>query len=369
MNNFWSIMAIILAWVLSFVEPSGWAEGIGLPDTVNMAIFILSILFFIFIPSRRPTTPAYIFLGLIITFILIPYITSESFQGASYLTSFLVVYLFSQARVSYRVVKYTAIGIGVGGLIILEIYLNGDTLSGWNDNAVSIFGLFSFFYFSIFLSLIKGTRKFVFWNIITVFYLVLLFSTDCRSGMIFSVLGVLAIIYARRVKKFINKRTYELLILNIPLIIAFIVIAIGNSDSFAELDKWSHDSNGKGVFNGRNELWEMSLELLAQTDYIGVGRFFLNFHNSCIAALTVFGVAGYVFWELYFFDILKKLRAYMADRIVYGCMVSFIMIFLQQSVELGLISTNPNLLPYLILGVGLGRIYRIKKLRELQSRQ
>ena len=52
---------------------------------------------------------------------------------------------------------------------------------------------------------------------------------------------------------------------------------------------------------------------------------------------------------------------YISDEIVFGSMLAFLIIYLQQSVDLGFISDCPNLLPYMILGIGLGRVRLLQK--------
>lgn len=53
---------------------------------------------------------------------------------------------------------------------------------------------------------------------------------------------------------------------------------------------------------------------------------------------------------------LSALTEYLEDYTVYACMCAFILIYLQQSVELGFINRMPNMIPYMILGLGLGKV-------------
>lgn len=119
---------------------------------------------------------------------------------------------------------------------------------------------------------------------------------------------------------------------------------------------WSIINYGKTIFNGREILWDLAFSQFSQTYFIGTGKFMMNYHNSGLAALSVFGVLGYLLWFRYFNVNLVQLKRYVNDDIVFASMYAFCLIFLQQSVDLGFISPYPNLLPYMILGVGLGRI-------------
>ena len=136
---------------------------------------------------------------------------------------------------------------------------------------------------------------------------------------------------------------------------------ISTSGYFHDLNDWSFREFGKPIFNGRESLWELSIMVLDRSDYLGTGKFIMNYHNSGIAALSVFGVIGYITWISYFNNIMCQLGRYINDDIVFGSIFAFSLIFLQQTVDLGFISPIPNLLPYMILGVGLGRIRLLRE--------
>lgn len=361
MGQFLSIITIILLWIISFVEPSGWAKLLHLPEKINIIIGALSAIGFFAHYKKRLPISQWLFAGIILTLIIIPYVVSDTWQGASYSIALLTVYITSLCRVTDTVIKYTALIIAGLGLSVLFIYVYGSVLSGWNDNAISIVGLFSFLYFSIFLiSRRKGT-SFWLWNMVTLVYLYLLFQTDCRSGMLFSIIAVFGIYFAQRTRRLLSKRNVRLIILNMPLIISLIVIGIAASPYFPALDRWSWQNLDKGIFNARNELWEYAYQQLEKSYYIGTGKFMINYHNSGVAALSVFGILGYTCWIKFFSKCLSHIRAYISDKIIFGCMLAFLLIFMQQSFDLGFIAEYPNLLPYTILGIGLGRARMLKQ--------
>jgi len=72
--------------------------------------------------------------------------------------------------------------------------------------------------------------------------------------------------------------------------------------------------------------------------------------------LVATGIVGFAFWIASFSNILNRARKYLSDYIVTGCFVGFIILYVQQSVELGFISGNPTLLGYILLGIMLGRV-------------
>jgi hypothetical protein len=57
---------------------------------------------------------------------------------------------------------------------------------------------------------------------------------------------------------------------------------------------------------------------------------------------------------------IEKARVWIKDYIIEGCIVAFLVLYVQQSVELGLFAPNPNLIPYIMLGMMLGRIGYLK---------
>lgn len=356
MGQILTIILIIGFWIISFVEPSGWALMLHLPEKVNILIVTLAAIFYLFSPHNRQKIPKSIGWLIGLTFIGIPLIAAGSWEGASYLVSFLTVYIISQGKITHKVIKYTGLAIAAMGLVVLDIYVNGTILKGWNDNAISMVGLFSFLYFSIYLISTRGKRKFWILNIITYIYLTLLLATDCRSGMLFSIVAVVGIVFSDKVKSWVTHRGAIMLILNIPLIIAILTIWISNTDLFYSLNKWSILNYDKTIFSGREILWNQAFTQLEQSYFIGTGKFMMNYHNSGLAALSVFGVLGYIFWIKYFNINLSRLKRYIGDDIVFASLYAFCLLFLQQSVDLGFISPCPDLLPYMILGVGLGRI-------------
>lgn len=361
MSQFISFIIIVLFWIISFVEPSGWAVIFHLPEKINTTIAVISVLFFLFYPNKRLPISRSLFWLILIFMVVVPYLNSTTWEGASYIVAFLAMYIVSQCTITSTVIKYTSLTISFLGLFVLYVYTRGSILSGWNDNAISMVGLFSYIYFSIFLISKRDSKSFWVWNIVTILYLMLLFETDCRSGMLFSLIAVVAIFYAKFTRKILGVKKIRLLLLNFPLLISLIVIAVAASSGFDELNRWSMLNFDKPVFNGRERLWEYSFELLEKSYYMGTGKFLLNYHNSGVAALSVFGIIGYLCWIIFFSKNLYYMSPYLSDGIVFGSMLAFLLIFLQQSVDLGFIYSYPNLLPYVILGVGVGRVRDLKK--------
>lgn len=359
-----TVLFLILCWVLSFVNSSGWGMAMGTPEKTNQLILLLAFLsLFRKVKTVIRLDPLLIF-GLIATLVLIPYYICGKTEGLQYFCALILVYVISHYKITAPVIKPVCLAYAAAGLIILWIYLNQDIFSGWNDNAISMVGLFSYLFFTIFLLLQNSRPKFIAWNAVTVIYLSYLYATDCRSGMVFSALAVACIIFRSRVRKLLTYKSVDFLIINMPLIIAGIVIWIASTEYFQELDYWSFKNYQKGIFNARELLWGQAFDMLAKSDYLGSGKFVINYHNSGVAAISVFGILGYLCWMWYFVSLLWQLRPYMRDPIVFGATMCFCIIFLQQSVDLGFISEYRNLIPYVALGVACGRVNTISRHRR-----
>ena len=118
---------------------------------------------------------------------------------------------------------------------------------------------------------------------------------------------------------------------------------------------------GKSAFNGRDILWMEAYERLFDTYLLGEGEFLINHHNSGVAILSVFGVIGYVCWYKILEKLIQFMRIYANDRLLLGFMSTFFLIFWQQSFELGLVSASPNMIPYMILGLGIARARELNR--------
>lgn len=82
-----------------------------------------------------------------------------------------------------------------------------------------------------------------------------------------------------------------------------------------------------------------------------------------MAAIILIGceVTAYCVCGSLLFIILKKVINFLDDYIVYGLMLGFICIWLQQTVELGLVAGQANAIPYEMLGLLIGRVRTLER--------
>ena len=363
------VCLMVLVWVVNLFNGTGLGAAYQTTETARTIVYVLSAIVLlvqykrngdVFIDKKVFGT----FGAMFLLFVVVSYLTGNGWESLNYLWAYLIVFLVGSKTVDETAVKWTGICYAVLGAAILVIYNFGTTLKGWNANSIGIIGLHSFLVFIIAFSKENTKKEKAILVIVTLIFSYLIFPTGSRSGTLFSILtAAFALsILPRRLILGTDKKILTCLFL--PLVIAIVVVLISFTPLFEILDVWSLQQTQKHIFSGREIIWQDGLKMLFQHLFFGTGKIYSGYwHNSAIACLTAFGVVGYALWISGFFIILKKARKWITDPVVSGAMISFLALYIQQAVELGIFAPNPNLLPYVILGVLLGRI----KLLSAQS--
>lgn len=293
--------------------------------------------------------------SLLLFLLIVPFIVSGNFDGALYLMSFLAVFCFSNINISQKELSFSAWVIGGLGLGLITIYARTSILSGWNDNGIAMQCLFSFIYFTVYFNTAESRwKRYLSW-LVAILYIIMIAGTDSRGALLFMILSIVLMLARNHVVYYLSKTKVHTIILQIPLMIAILTVCIAVQSWFPEFDSWYKMNYGKPIFNGREEIWLNTFEDILQYPF-GRGNFIINYHNSAVGCIGVFGILGYLCWILFFKKILNILANYFDDHIVYAFTCAFIVIFLQQSTELGFITSYPNLLPYMMLGLALGKV-------------
>lgn len=360
MKNLGFIISVVLVWSLSLINTSGLGLAYDTPTKTNWLILLWCLL--IVRKSdlvRMLEMNIALILGVFISFILLPLFTSGSWDGLSYLTMIPLVYCFSKLRISSWAFQLSGYIIAGLGLFILFVYSRTSILEGWNDNHISMIGLFSYLYYSISLYGKMTGKKLTIGIAISILYVTMLNGTNSRSAMIFIVFALLLAYRGELFRKLLAKRKFVFIAVNIPLIISLLFIFFPDLFIFQYFEEWSMDNYGKSAFNGRDELWMEAYEGLSETYYLGVGEFLMNHHNSAVAVLSVFGILGYICWYKLLAKPITYVRRFINDNLTFGFLASFLLIFWQQSFELGFVHSSPNMIPYMILGLGIARAREI----------
>lgn len=366
MGNIFLAAIFGLLWIVNLVNATGLDLVYGITEKARLivlAIFCLKLLL-----SRQKGNHLIeqkdflAFGGMIILFTFSSFINGYGVESFEYLWVFVLVYLLSSVSLNDRVLQYISIGYCVAGLFILYVYNYGSLLSGWNENSIAMIGMHSFLVFLIAFFDSKSFKDKVIVVVVTLVCARMLDVTNSRSGMLFLIVGMLfAINVIPREFVYRNKRRITILLF-IPLIVSIVIIVISHSSYYAALENWSLLKYGKPIFNGRDRIWERGFVKLSENILLGIGSASTaNWHNSAVACLVGYGVLGYLCWISSFKQIINRAVGYLNDAYVQGCVVSFMVLYAQQSVELGFISKAPSVLPYVMLGILLGRV---KYLRE-----
>lgn len=363
-----NISIIIIISILALVNGSGLGEQLNTSTIMNVAIVCISVILLILGKLKVPSDfqlKTYCTIALLFTtFVAIPYIFADSWQGASYLIGTLLIFSISQLNISKTDISLSGIIVACIGLYVIYVYTQLEILKGWNDNSIAMYALFCYLYYAISLYGVSSKKKYTIAAIITILYLYFLFLTDSRGSMLMIIISSFLVYRNNWFKKIISKKASTFIILNIPLIIAIGTIIIAQTDYYQSLNRYSVDEFGKIAFSERDTIWLNTLKELIDTNFVGTLKFTVNYHNSAIACLGVFGILGYIAWIQGFSILINYIKLYRRDIIVFGCLASFIIIFVQQSVELGFITETPNMIPYMILGISLSRIRQIKQCQK-----
>lgn len=361
---------LILLWIVNLFNGTGLDSVYHVTDWTRRIVILLFLINVFIDYSRTHALPVdrrkfHVYGGMFILFIASPYIHGYGMQGTGYLWVFCLVYLLSKLKIDDMTMLWTGLIYGGLGFAFLFIFDYGTALNGWNTNSIAMIGCHSFLIFLVpFFREQRMRNKFLL-IIAAWIFSILVSPTDSRSGALFALVGALFAIglLPRSVVSKNHFRTFICLIL--PLIISVIVISVSNSTIMEGLNIWSYQKFHKPIFNGRDDLWKYGFELLWQNPLIGTGNLNANnWHNSAITCLVATGILGFAFWIMAFGKIMNRARPYLNDYIVVGCFVSFIVLYVQQSVELGFISGNPTLLGYILLGLMLGRVRFLEELED-----
>lgn len=361
MNPILYTVIMTILWIANLLNDSGLGQVYQTTQKFRLLIIFIFLLIVIFKFAKNKKIilqkkDMFIFGGMFFIFGSISYLTGNKQSGLNYLYVFLLIYVMSKIEVKEFAARFVGITYLCLGMGVIYIYGHSAILSGWNGNTIGMLGFYSFLIFLIQFYDTKNIKSKVLILIVTLLYINLIGTTDSRSSIFFAVLTVLfALSFISRDFIIASPNRYYFWLL-IPLIVAIIVVIFSKGSYMQLLNHWSIAHFKKPIFNGRDELWDTGFKLFKAHFFIGTGSLKGNWHNCIISILTTYGLMGTVCWILSFQNILKKGYQWINDTIICGCTITFLMMFIQQSVELGLLAENPNLLPYIVLGMMLGRV-------------
>lgn len=366
MDSVLYVAIMFILWFVNLFNGTGLGQAYHTTDIARIVVYALMFITVILKYWRDRQTGVdskdfCLFATMTLFFTVDSFIHGFGLMGPEYLWAFCLTYLIGKMPVKETPLKIVGIGYATFGLIVLYIYNFGSALSGWNPNLIAMIGLHSFLIFMIPFYHLSEMRGKIIIAIVAAVNIWLISATDSRSSMVFIAIGTLfalSILPHRVITKSNKTIIFWLLV---PLFVAIITVLISKGSYMEALDEWSKGQFKKPFFNGRDKLWETGFNMLLDHPLFGNGNLSLaNWHNSIVACFTAYGVPGLVLWIGSFYRLLCKGLNSIGDEskkdsIVIGCIVSVIILYVQQSVELGFISPSPNILPYLIIGIMFGR--------------
>lgn len=372
MQSFFNIGLLTVLWIVNLFNGTGLDAVYHVSDLAKIIVIILTFFSITFSfrkkgDIRMSRSDFNAFGGMTFVFLCSSFLHGFGTQTFDYLWVFCLIYLVSKIEINSIVMHWVGLVYGFLGAVILYIYNYGSLLNGWNENSIAMLGMHSFLIFIIpFFNRTEIKNKIILFVSLLIFSFLIL-PTDSRSGILFLIIAALFALNMLP-RDIIRNKDNHFVFLALPLLIALFCIIISKTPFFNSLEQWSFRTFGKPIFNGRDQLWNRGFEVLFDNLLFGCGNLITyNWHNSAIHCLTAYGILGYGFWLTTFHKILTHANAYFSDYIVTGCFISFIILWVQQSVELGFISHSPSLLPYIILGIMLGRINVLKEQQTLLS--
>jgi hypothetical protein len=358
---------LVLLWAIDLLNGTGLGEAYRTTELARIAALVISLILLYRDTYRRrgcyvPMRYFLVGLPLLAVFILVSQFNGYDWIALDYLWVFLLVYILSHTRPNRQTLYLVGIAYAILGLAILYIFNYADALSGWNENSIAMIGLFSYLVFTIPFYGAQDWKSIFMLLLVGGAYTALIWPTDSRSCIIAIVFSWLVVFHLLPLEKIFSSRSMLLLSLQVPLVIALLGCLIAQNADVAVLDAWSLSELGKPFFNGRDTVWleafrNLKNHWLLGTGYIDSG----TYHNSAVACLVAYGAAGYSLWIMLFHVILKEALPYRRNICAGGALSAFLIIFWQQSVELGIFSTAPSLIPYIILGLMLGRVRGLKE--------
>ena len=361
METVFYTLGMVLLWVLNLVKSTGLGMTYKILELTKACCLIVAFIMALRkIRRERPLLirkEAFFTVLLLFLVFILSSLQQNNYPAAlDYLWTYLVVFILSETRPTRNALLLTGLAYGVMGLTVMAVYAFTDILKGWDGNSVAMVGLSSFLIFLAPHFGIKNLRNKLILVASAVVFGFLFWQTNSRSCIITAALTLLLFFGIFPSKRLLTSQRMHLLVLVVPLLVAATIAIIASVWDLGQLDAWSMEKFNKPIFNGRDQVWLEGFSLLNQNRWFGTGV--LNggyWHNSALACLTAYGIIGYLLWTILFQICMARGIVYAWDPCVAGLTVCFIAIILQQSVELGLIAPNPNLLPYAMLGLLIGR--------------
>ena len=363
MQYWWPILIAGLLWLVGFTYGSGWGAAHNVyrwAERITVAAFLLwAVLRF---RSRYVRLTAVLLAGYLL-FAFFYYQLRFDRSLLDYFWLFLLLPLMEQLTLEKEQMSLISLLFVLGSFVILLTAHYGTTLAGWDENSISMPAFFSYTVFAASFGNTRNWKRITIFAIVSVIYFYLLWSLNSRSAILFSILLVLCVFSVIPMQTAIRKRAFWLILLT-PLAVAILTVLVRNTGWIHEIDAWSATVFRKPLFNGRDNIWLEGFRRFWQNPILGNGSFGGNWHNSAVTLLVGVGTAGYLIYLGVIAYVLQKASRHSEDYITRGLVLAYLTVWLQQSVELGLVAPHGDAIPFAILGLALARARTLEKKQQ-----
>lgn len=362
LKNWMIVPIMILIWGLSLLYNSGIGQTYDVYGAAKILIVVLVIYRIVvskqvrYVKKRNVVLISYLIVASFLTSMLYGH------NMLDYLWMYLLTWLISLMPVEEGPMMVVSVAYGALGMLVLLIYNYGTVFSGWNENSIAMIGFFSFCVMIVGFNRVRDFRVLICLLVYAAMYFVLLEVLNSRGSVLFAIVLLLGIFRLLPFQRWFKNKRKILTIMLIPLVVAIFVVLIRNAGIVDKLELWSYETFNKPIFNGRDELWYQGFTDWMKHLVFGNGNLSAaNWHNSAVTMLVGGGVVGYFIWLIKTGDILARGCPWIRDGIVFGLMVGILGIWLQQTVELGLVANQANAIPYAMMGLLLGRVRTLEE--------
>lgn len=363
-EEWWVGLFGVLPYIFYIVNGTNFGYKIG---SLYITIGVYTILFLL--SMRKPSAVQGISLGCwcFSFYLLFLAIVSFEFRFA-YIEILMIqsIVYFQFIGFSEKYIKTTALFYGIISFVFAVDYGVGGITAHWNSNSVGMViatGVL-FWGFVRAINKKKGRIRDYFFILAT---LLILEITDCRSGMLSIVLFVgFLLFFSKAIERRWFHRLFSAVVLLVPIFIVNLIIGLYSSPWAQQLNEISLKYTDKLFFSGREDIWIYMYNKMGTglTMLFGQGAPIVgNSHSLYMEILWSTGIVGLVLYLLVLWSVYRYLYRYIQDKIVKLSIFMFSAVYLMQTFESIMFSVNGiNIIPYIILSIGLGRSLYLKKL-------
>lgn len=358
----WAILPVMgILWIVGLTYGSGLGTAYDVYGKAKLLTIAVFLFLFVFRGKfHRISYPMMLALGIMVLGCLVHYLRYEQ-TVQDFLWVYLLIPLISCLPVEKEQMRWVSLMYGVLGGAVLFVANYGTLFRGWNSNSIGMIAFFSYMVFIGAFSELRDRRAIFVLLVYSVIYFWWLGTLNSRSSALFSAVAFLCVFSVVPLRQMLRVKQSLTWILLVPVILAIVIVTVKDWDFVQSLNEWSGRQFGKRIFNGRENLWAWGLRDLWEAPVFGHGVFGWNFHNSSVTILYGSGLAGFALWIQGTKNLVRRALPRLDDSVIYGLLIAFLMIWLQQSLELGLVAVQANVVPYGIFGLLLGRVKTLER--------